>query len=452
MSEMKEIIISIFLSALSSALLIAQENNDFWSLERCITFAHENNLQVKRQSLNVDLAEKDLKQSFFEVLPNLNGGIEHQFSSGRSLNLETYKWENTKKQQGSMGLSSNLTVFNGLQNFNSMQYRKYSFLSAKEDLEKVKNDITLSLLTAYLQVLFNKEILNVARKQYEVTLMQVNKISRLVEVGNLAKGELLEIKAQAATEKLNIATAQNVLNISILDLTQILDLDSVGNFHIIEPDNLQVETMGLPEQVGIIYNVAIATLPEIKSSEYNVKMSEKYLSLQRGQRSPNLTLGGLYYSRYLKGAYNPLNPGLEYFYREQLKDNQYSQLSLGLDIPIFNRLRTQTNISKAKIQLMDSHYSLEQKQQSLYKNIQQVYGNALATLEKYYAASEAVTFIEEAFKYSQQKFEVGLISSVDYNIAKNNLLKANSDLLQSKYEYIFRMKIIDFYKGKPIEL
>ena len=335
---MKKFVASAFIVVLFNLCLIAQNQNELWSIEKCINYAHENNLQVKRQSLNVDLTKKDLNQSYYEILPNLNGGLDHQLSSGRSLNTETYKWENTKKQQGSMGVSSDLTLFNGFRNLNSIQYKKYTFLSAQEDLEKVKNDITLSIATAYLQILFNEELLNVSRSQYEVTLLQVNKISRLVEVGNLSKGELLQIKAQAASEKLNIANSQNVLTVSVLDLTQLLDLDSAGNFRIMTPQNLSVGNMGLPESVEDIFRIAATSLPQIKSSEYNVRMAEKNLAFERGQRSPSLTMGGLYYSRYLKGAYNPLNPGIEYFYKDQLKDNQYSQLSLGLDIPVFNRM------------------------------------------------------------------------------------------------------------------
>jgi outer membrane protein len=283
-------------------------------------------------------------------------------------------------------------------------------------------------------------------------MLQVLKISRLVDVGNLSKAELLQVNAQAASEKLNVATGNYTLNMSILELTQLLDLDSLNNFEIVRPLNLSVESLGEPEPVEEIFRMAVNQLPQIKSSEYEVKIAEKQLALQKGRIVPKVTLGGLYYSRYLKGAYNPLDPGFEYFYKDQLRDNQYSQLSVGLDIPVFNRMNVKINISKAKIQLEDSHYALEQNIQFLYKSIQQVHSNALAALEKYHAALEAVTSNEEAFNYTQQKFEVGLVNSVDYNVAKNDLLKAISDLLQAKYEFIFRMKIIDFYKGKEISL
>jgi outer membrane protein len=278
------------------------------------------------------------------------------------------------------------------------------------------------------------------------------KISRLVEVGNLSKGELLQIRAQAASERLNIAMDENLLKMSVLDLAQLLDLDSAVNFRIEHPNDLSVEKLGVPGTVEEIFTQAISFLPQIKSSGYNVKIAEKYLALQKGQRMPSVNLGGLYYTRYLKGAANPLNPGIDYVYRDQLSNNQYSQLSVGLEIPLFNRMVVHTNIAKARIQLRDSQYALDQDIQNLFKNIQQVHGNAFSALEKYRAAREAVISNEESFRYTQQKLEAGLVNSVDYNIAKANLLKANSDLLQAKYEFIFRMKIIDFYTGKEIFL
>ncbi len=449
---MKKCVALILFAVLSGLSLFAQNSDYIWSLERCIQYALENNLQVKRQLLAVKIAKNDLTQSYYEAFPNVNAGLAHDFSSGRSLNIETYAWENTRKQQGNLGISSNLTLFKGLQNLNSMKYNKYSFLSSEEDLEKVKDNITLSITTAYLQVLFAEELLIIARNLYEITLLQVSKSSKMVEVGNMAKGELLQIKAQAASEKLNVATRENELNLSTLELTQLLDLDSTGNFVIVRPENLYVENLGIPQTVEDIFRIAITFLPQIKSSEYNVKMAERYLALRKGERRPSINLRGLYYSRYLKGAYNPLDPSAGYFYRDQLRDNQYSQLSVGLDIPIFNRMVVQTNISKAKIQVEDSKYALDQDIQALYKNIQQVQGNALAALEKYNAGLEAVASNKEAFKYTQQKFDVGLVNTVDYNISKNDLLKAESELLQAKYEFIFRMKIIDYYKGKEITL
>jgi outer membrane protein len=448
---MNKITIAIILSGLSFSIAFAQEK-EFWSLEKCINYAIENNIQVKRQELQSELSEKDYVQSHFNFTPTLNAGVEHSLSAGRALNTELYRWENQQQTFGSMGVRSELTLFNGLQNFNTLAQRKYSFLSSREDLEKTKNDITLQIMNYYLQVLFDEELLDVSKSQYEVTLLQVEKTKRLVEVGNVAMGQLYEIQAQAATEKLNYTVNRNKLQLSVLDLVQLLDLDSVGDFAVLHPESLSVENTLLPASFNDAIANALVNMPEIRGAEYRVKSSEKSLSVQRGGRSPEVYLSGVYYSRYQNGSYNPNDSTFNYPLIDQLKDKRYSQITLGLSIPIFNRFQTQTAISKAKISLADSKFQLEQQKQILYKNIQQAHTDALGAFEKYQSALEAVKSNEEAFNYTRQKYEVGLVNAVDFSIAKNNYSKARSELAQAKYEYIFKVKILDFYTGKPIQL
>lgn len=449
-----------FLFYIAVAILIPINNYsqeaDLWTLERCIEYALENNLSIQRMELQSRISSRDLNQSKYNMLPSLGAGVEHQLSSGRSLNTEIYEWENKKKQQGSAGLRSDLTLFNGFQNLNNISFNKFLYLSSQEDLEAIKNDMTLSVVAYYLDILFAEELLEVARSQYEVTLLQVDKNRKLVEVGNAAKSELLEIQAQASSEKLRVTMAENSLQLAVLDLTQLLDLDSVGNFTVYKPEDLVVDGVSLSKDMQDIYSTAVEFLPQIKSAEYMVRAQEKAVDMNKANRFPELYLTGLYYSRYLRGAIHPLddplNPTLDYPYIDQIKDNRYAQLTIGLSIPLFTRFQTQTNISKSKILLKDYNLFLEQKKQSLYKTIQQNHADALAALDKYISAMEAVTSNEEAFNYTQQKFEVGLVNSVDFNVAKNNLSKARSDLAQAKYEYIFKVKILDFYTGKPIQL
>lgn len=447
---MKKILNYIIAFLIFPVLSFSQD--DVWTLERCIEYAIENNLDIKRQGLQSQLTEKNLNQSKYDLLPDLEMGIEHQLSSGRSLNLELYEWENTKKQQGSAGISSDLTLFNGLKNLNTIKYNKFLFLSSQQDMEAMKNDMTLTLVAYYLDILFAEELLEVARSQYEVTLMEVEKNKKLVDVGNAAKSQLLEIQAQAANDKLEVTMAKNTLDLAILDLTQLLDLDSVGNFTIYKPESLSVEGIELSREMSDIYSAAVEFLPDIKSAEYMVEAQKKAVAINQGLRYPELYLSGLYYSRYLKDAVNPLDVMSVYPLSDQLNDNQYAQLSLGLSFTLFDRFQTQTSISKSKIQLQDYNLVLEQKKQSLYKTIQQYHADALGALEKYLSAREAVNSNEEAFKYTQQKFQVGLVNSVDFNVALNNLTAARSNLAQAKYEYIFKVKILDFYTGKPIYL
>lgn len=443
----------IFLLTILNLPILQAQDKELWSLEKCIDYALENNIQVKRQELQTEITEKNYTQSFFNFTPTFNAGIEHSLSSGRVLNTdEVYRWENTQQTYGSMGVRSELTLFNGLQNFNTVRQNRFSYLSSKQDLEKAKNDIVLQIMNYYLQVLFDEEILEVAKSQYDVTLLQVEKTKKLVEVGNVAMGQLYEIQAQAATEKLNYTISKNSLQISVLDLVQLLDLDSIGNFAVSHPVDLSVDNNQLPATFNEVISIAMANMPEILAADYRVKSSEKNLAVQRGERSPEVYLSGVYYSRYQNGAYNPNDSTYNYPLIDQLKDKQYSQLTLGVSIPILNRYQTQTAISKAKINLADSRLRLEQQKQILYKNIQQSYTDAQGAFEKYNSALEAVKSNEEAFNYTRQKYEVGLVNAVDFSIAKNNYSKARSELAQAKYEYIFKVKILDFYSGKAIEL
>jgi outer membrane protein len=343
-----------------------------------------------------------------------------------------------------------VTVFNGLQNLNSIKQQKYNLKSAIEDVEKIKNDISIYIATAYLQILFDQELLNVAEDQFEVTMIQVDKTEILVRVGSVSKGTLLEIKAQAAGEKLNIIQRKNQLRISKLTLVQLLDLESLEGFSIVTPENLTIENQPVVVLTDSVFNYAVINMPEVKSAEYMLQSRKKALAISRGRRSPELYLSGLYYSRYNENAINPLDPSLNYSLNGQLKDNQYKQITLGLSIPIFNKLRIHRDISIAKVNMLDAQYNLKQSKQILYKNIQQANSDAISALEKYYSSIDAVKSMQEAFEYTSERFDVGMVSSIDYNIAKNNLSKTQSDLLQAKYEYLLRLKILEFYQGEEI--
>jgi len=449
--KIRTIIISLFLLLFMQMAAFTQDSDNMWTLERCIEHANTNNLEIKISELETEFAKRTYMQSYFDVLPDLGAGIDHQLSSGRSLNLETYSWENREKQQGSLGVGSNLTLFDGLQNYNQIQANKFLFLKSKEDLEALKSDIMLRLSAYYLEILFNEELVEVARSQYEVSSLQVERSRKLVDVGNAARSALYDMEAQAATDKLELTNAETRLNYSILDLTQLLDLDSVGDFEIYHPE-LELESLSLPSNFAEIFNSAKEERPEVKSADYMVQAQRRMLAKNRGARSPRVYLGGLYYSRYLKDAVHPITGSTEYAYLDQLNDNRYAQLSVSMDIPIFNRMQTQTRISKSRIQLKEYNLMYDQTLQKLYKTIQQAYYDALGALENYRSASEAVKSNEEAFNYAKQRFEVGLISSVDFNIAKNNLTKAKADFIQAKYQYIFKIKILDHYQGKPIQL
>lgn len=431
-----------------------------WTLEECIGYALENNIQIKRQELQTEIAKNNLDQSKIDFFPDLGAGGSHTFGSGRAPDYGSFSYSNSLSS-GNFGLQSTVVIFSGFQKLNTVKMNRYNFLSTKENLEKAKNDISLAIASAYLQILFNREFLEISKSQMDVTKMQVEKTSKLVEVGNVARGSLLDILAQKAAEEATLTGAQNNLNISYITLAQILDLDTVKNFSIAIPEVLSVPE-AFNEDADSIFRIALSNLPQIKSAEYSLLIAKSQLAVAKGGRLPQLSLTGNYYTQYNLNAnktlvpYNPVTGDqavtADYPVNEQLKDNLYKQLSINVSIPIFTRWLTQTRISNAKINVIDAEYVLRQSQLTLRKEIEQAYADALASFQNYKSRQESVTAYEENFKYVQQKFDVGLINSVDYNVAKNNYIKSKSDLLQAKYEFIFKTKILEFYKGNVIKL
>jgi outer membrane protein len=441
MKKIIKLCIPLFLITISTSIFAQKE----WTMEDCIKYALDKNIQIKRSELQTEVSTANYNQSMFQTLPNLNANWNHQLASGKFLNNLNQYVDLKLQQQGSFSVQSNLNLFNGFQQLNTIKQNEFNMMRSLKDLDVAKNNVTLNVATVYLQILFNEELLEIAKNQYNVIQLQVNKTKMLVDVGNKAKGDLYDMQAQAATEKVNVTNAENNLKISYLTLTQLLELDSVGNFKIKKPEIVSVDNVNALRPVDSVFYDAKINMPEIKSAEYNLKSFEKGVSIAKGQLSPLLSLNGTLYSNYSSTV-----PKYTYLY--QTKNNINRELSINLYIPIFNRFLTKRNISVARIYQVDAEYNLELTKKVLYKQIQQADADASAALATYYSATESVVSNEESFKYMQQKYDVGLVNSVDYNIAKNKLIQAKSDQLRAKYDYIFKTKVLDFYSGKSILL
>lgn len=465
----------IILTTLLNASVAQQE----WTLEDCIDYALQNNISVKRQELAATTADKNHFQSYMELLPNLNINGQHYYNAGKAINYETYEYTDQNFQGGSVNVNSEITLFSGLQNFNNIKKSKYDLMAQLESVEKIKNDITLNIATAYLQILLNIELRDNAKQQLSITLEQIEKTKKLVEIGNAAKGDLLQIEAQAAMEKASLTNAENNLKISYLTLSQLLNLDSSDDFQISIPSISDITLAKETGSVDAIFDAATTILPEIKSAEFNLESSRKNVAISKGALSPTLSLGYQYGSRYneLSNKLDSMTMGISpyptgvtsggqdifnytsqsyyassYPYMDQISDNASHTIYLNLRIPIFNKWRNKNRIEQAKINLSDSKLNLDLQKQNLYKSIQQAKTQATGAMDRYKANLEAVKSMEEAFRYTEQKYEVGLVDILEYKTAKNNLNKTKSDLSQAKYEYIFRTKILEFYKGEQITL
>lgn len=451
-----------------------------WSLEQCIEYALQNNIQIKQQELNAELSDVTLTQSKANLLPSLNGNASHTYNYGRTIDKFTNEFTTQQVLSENFSLSADVTLFSGWQNINTIQQNRYSFMAKKFDLDKMRNDVSLNIASTYLQVLFAMENRDNAQNQLGITTATVERTKKLVDAGSAARGTLLDIQSQYAVEELNLTNAQNQLDIATLSLAQLLNLPSIEGFAIVKPElNIGNENLltATPTQ---IYANAVNSLPEVKSAEYGLKSAEKAVDVAWGGLSPRLSMSATYYTGYSDGrqrlltapafqgykpdgsftsagdtVYSPSfsNPTYENIpFSDQFKDNANKSIGFNLTVPLFNRFQVKSSIDRARIQRLNAELSMESTKLQLQKNIQQAYADASAGLKKYISSQKALEATEESFKYTQQKFDVGMVNTTDFNTSKNKLNKAQSDVLQAKFEYIFKLKVLDFYQGKPLKL
>ena len=418
-----------------------------WSLEDCIKYAIDNNIQIKQQAIQTEIQKNSLDLSKFQLLPSLNGQASHNYSFGRALDQNTYQFYNQTLQSDYVYIGGSLPVFNGLQYYNAIQKNKYQVLASQQDLQDITDNVALNVALGYLQVLLNKELVSVNENQLNITLQQIEKTQKLVDAGSVAKGNLLEIQAQAAQEEFSLITIKNQLETSILTLTQFLELKTPAGFEVEAPEIKVDPNTIITGDIDEIYAIAEKNRPEIKSSELKLKASEYGLKIAKGGRSPVMSLNYSLNSRYTDISNIPGES-----FKTQLKNNKSSGVGLTLNIPILNGWQVNKNISNSKLNVETSQYALEGTQKQLYKNIQQAYTDAVAALKKLNVSLKTIASTEESFRYTEQKFNVGMVTPVDYNAAKTQLLKSQSDMTQAKYEFIFKTKVLDFFKGLPLKL
>jgi outer membrane protein len=440
-----------FLIVLFAGLLFphgeAYSQGKEWSLEECIKYAIENNIQIKQQVIQTQVQENSLSLAKGKLVPSINSGLSHAYDFGRALDQTTYTFYNQTMQSDYLYVGGETPVFSGLQNLNAIKKSKYEVLAAKEDLQYIRDDVALNVALAYLQILLNKDLVAANQNQLNITLQQIEKTKRLVDAGSVARGNLLQIESQAGQEELSLINTQNQLETSFLNMTQLLELKSPAGFEVIAP-SINVDSNSIiTGSVDEIYQLAAGNRPEIKSSEMKLAASEYDLKVAKGGRSPKLALNYSFNTRYTY-----INNLENLSFKDQFKNNKTSSVGLSLNIPILNGWQVNKSIANSKLSVESSQFTLEGTKKQLYKNIQKAYSDAVAALKKYNASLKAVASSEESFRYTEQKFNVGMVTSVDYNASKTQLLNAQSDMSQAKYEYIFKTKVLDFYKGIPLSL
>lgn len=466
--------ILLLLVMIGPSLSFAQK---VWSLKECVDYALKNNIQIKQSEIYSELAATGQTQDFFNLFPSLNGSSSYSYNSGRSVDPTSYQFTTQNIQSANLSLNANVILFSGFQLQNTLKQSKLNYMSSKYDLDKITNDVSLNVAAAYLQVLYSREQLTFSNNRVDAAKKQRDRSKILVDAGTLPQGSLLDAESQLAGEELTKVTAENALISSYLTLTQLLELDSIGDFKVEDPKVDIPDKGSLALSVNEIYNTALTTQPEIKSADYKIQSAEAGLAISRGARSPRISIFSSLSTSYSSEAqrtvgspvfigFNPtgavtstgedvLSPSYIYNYEktplsDQFDQNFYKSVGLSLNIPIFNGLSATTNIKRAKLNLENAKYSSEFTKNQLYKSIQQAQADALAALNKYSASEKSSLAQSENFKYVEKKFNAGLITSLDIVTARNNLTKAESDLLQAKYDFIFRLKVLDFYQGKPL--
>lgn len=485
----KSILLALGLSIATGSVAFAQQdpNGDGkWSLEEAVNYAREKNLRVQQSLLNKKASEVDLKQSRFDRLPSLNAGGNYTFNSGSFQNPVTFGLLTQNAQTASIQANTSLPVFSGFQQVNQVKQNLLELQASEQEYLSAQNDITLDVVTSYLNILFVKEQIDLAELQRELTKQQLERTRILFKAGSVAENAVLDLESQYATDELDLITAQNQGDIARLKLVQLLNLPTSQSFEIIIPEIPEPDKNPLLISANQVYDVAIQTLPEVKATDLRVLSAGKAIDVARGGYYPRVSLFAGINSRYSnttdfvvgretvidgfreqtffldKQGQEPFvvfvpNASIReisenYPILDQFKDLVGKQVGVSLQVPIFNGLQVRSNVERAKIAQQNAQLNAEITRNNLRQTIEQAYVDALAAQRRFIAAKEQVTAAQKNFNNAQLRLNNGVINTIDYNIVANSLRSAQSSLIQAKYDYFFKLKVLDFYQGKDISL
>lgn len=428
----------LFLIAFSSVFALSAQQQ--YTLQECIEIALENNRNIKQQELNKEQKEIAYSQARTDLLPNLNASAGQNFVFGRSIGYDNV-YQNTNSSQTSFNIGSNITLFDGLRMKYNIDARKAEMFISEADLQKIQDDIVMSVSTAFMQVLMNKELLQISNEQIELTQTNLQRLNELVNSGKVARGELYEIEAQQAKEEFNQIQAENNLKLSLLDLAQIMEIENFENFDVVVPNDILVDEDILLSP-NTIYEAALIVRPEIRGAQYRVESSQKEIMIAKSAYYPSLSFGASMGS----GYYN-MNGRDNASFGTQLKNNRSTSLGFSLSIPIFNKFQVRNRVKSAQLALENSRIEVDKTKIALRKKIEQAYYNAIGAESRWEAAQKSEVASKEAYRFAEQKYENGRGTSYELSQAKSNLANVLSDQAQAKYEYVFRLKILELLKN-----
>jgi outer membrane protein len=435
--------------ALPLCLLAAQPSwaqTREWTLQECCDYAVEHNITVKQQQNQCRQREIDLSTAKNSRLPDVSGSLGQNFSFGRGLTSQN-TYTNTNTSSTSLQIGASVPLFTGFEIPNQIKLNQLNLEAATADLEKAKNDVRMQVAQAYVQILYDYEMSEVAHRQIEIDSMQVARLQAFVDNGKASEAELSQQKATLANSRLTATQADNNTRLAILTLTQLLELPSPEGFAVVRPQlpaGLSFSDVSVLTP-DVIYAEALGVKPEIASQQLRLKGTEYSIKIARAGYYPTLSLsGGLGTNYYTTSGYDS-DP-----FGRQLKNNFSQYIGLNLSVPIFNRFQTRNRIRSARIEYDTQQLQLDYTKKTLYKDIQQVYYNALNALSKERSSQEAVNSSKDAFTLMQAKYENGKANITEFNESKNNYLKSESDLVQARYENLYQQALLEFYRGKAL--
>lgn len=440
-----------FLSAIAPAN--AQEQTAPWSLEACINYAYANNLQLKQKMEEQEARKVELHTSKHSWLPAVNANMGQSFQFGRSTSKSGVIVDQNAANT-TFNINLDMPIFDGFKIPNDIAARKLDLQAAIESLNKAKEDLAVNIASYYLQVLYNKELQRVAQLQVDLDREQVNKTEAMVNAGKVPLSQLYDIKAQLARDEVTLTEATNNVQLALLDLAQSLELErSDRSFDIVTPQitDAVAENMSSILPPETIFDQAVTFKPQIKEQEYLLESQKRMLKVAQAGYYPKLNFGASY-----SNGYYHTSMGGEFAdtrsFGDQLKQNGQKIVGFSLSIPLFNRFQVRNSVRSARIGINNQQLLLENSKKTLYKEIQQAYYNATAAQEKYTASDKSVASSREAFSYAQARYEAGKSTVFEFNEAKTKYAQSLAEQAQAKFDFIFRAKILDFYRGTPLKL
>ena len=440
---MKTTGITIAIAALFAAGTADAAEN--WTLQNCIDYAIENNIQIRQSDITVQNRDVDYNTARSNRLPGLSASASQGWSFGRSITADN-TYANTNTTSTSFNLGTDVTLFAGRRLANNIERAQLGLEAAKSDLERIKDDVRVQVAQAFIQIVYDRSILDVARNQVRIDSMQVERLTALAQIGKATGADVASQKATLAQSRLSVTQAENNLQLALLTLTQLLELPTPEGFDIVAPGTDELE-FTIPDSPEAIYAQALDIKPAIKSEEVRLEQAGKSIDIAKAGYYPSISLSAGAGSGYYTSSKFPSDS-----FGSQIKNNFGQNIGLNMSIPIFSRNSNRNNVRAAQLNKISQEMQLDNVKKQLYKEIQQAYYNAVASKTRYESSQEVETSAQESFELVQAKYEGGKASITEFNESKNRLVAAQADVIKYRYEYLFNTALLEFYRNSSFEL